>query len=84
MLARPEDGTFTALFIRRKDRALAGLDYTPQFTPDPAAAAAWTAINATPKVLAEDGLHEVVSVPFPSVPGAAKGFFRIKLDLRQL
>ncbi|MDB6134224.1 MAG: Cadherin proteinputative collagen-binding protein [Verrucomicrobiales bacterium] len=81
VLARLEDGAFTALFIRRKDQAQAGLDYTPQFTPDPAAAA-WTAITATPKVLAEDGVYEVVSVPFPfPAPAAvAAGFFRVRVS----
>ena len=67
------DGT-NAVFIRRKDRIAAGLVYTVEFSPD---LTIWTPSTATPTVLADDGTHEVVSVPMPS--GQTRHFFRVRV-----
>ncbi|MCX6855567.1 MAG: cadherin-like beta sandwich domain-containing protein [Verrucomicrobia bacterium] len=68
------DGT-NAVFIRRKDHIAAGLVYTVEFSPD---LITWTASTATPTVLADDGTHEVVSVPMPALQ--TRHFFRVKLN----
>ena len=70
---------FRALFVRRKDYAAAGLTYTPQFS---ATLATWVNSAAVPTVLADDGTHQIVSVPYPPFVGGKKArFFRISVSI---
>lgn len=70
-----------ALFVRRKDRVTAGLTYTPQFS-ETLGAGTWQDSATVPTVLTDDGVNEVVSVPFPPQPfGHRQFFFRLRLAL---
>ena len=70
---------FRALFVRRSDFAAAGLTYTPQFS---ASMATWANSAAVPVVLADDGVNQIVSVPYPPFVGGKKArFFRISVTL---
>lgn len=70
---------FRALFIRRKDFAATGLTYTPRFSPD---LIAFTDSTDTPTVLAEDGIYQIVSVPYPPLlTGEQAGFFQLSVTL---
>lgn len=72
-------GSSPGVFVRRKDRLLIGLTYTVQFSAD---LAQWQSSAEQPFVLADDGTHEVVSVPFPVLSGGVKPcFFRIHLSV---
>jgi hypothetical protein len=74
-----ESADFRALFVRRKDYIAAGLTYTPQFCAD---VSAWQNSTAVPVVLADDGVNQVVSVPFPALmPGETGSFFRLHVSL---
>lgn len=68
------EGT-SAVFVRRKDRAAAGIAYTVEFSPD---LSTWTAATATPTVLADDGTNEVVSIPMPTAQ--PRHFFRVRVS----
>ena len=57
----PNSVDFRFVFIRRKDHEAAGLIYTPQFSAD---LATWRSSTAVPEILADDGTHQVVSVPY--------------------
>ena len=64
-----------ALFGRRKDYASAGLTYTAQFSAD---LATWVSSTATPTVIADDGVMQAVTVPYPlSINGKKPQFFKI-------
>jgi hypothetical protein len=70
---------FRALFVRRKDYIAAGLTYTPQFSAD---LATWVDSAAVPTVLADDGVNQIVSVPYPAFIAKKKArFFRISVAL---
>jgi hypothetical protein len=70
---------FRALFVRRTDYVMAGLTYTPQFS---ATLGIWQDSGAEPVVLADDGTHQIVSVPYPFfIAGKKAQFFRISVDL---
>lgn len=70
---------FRALFVRRKDHVAAGLTYTPQFSAD---MTTWANSAAVPVVLADDGTHQIVSVPYPPFIGGKKArFFRISVSI---
>lgn len=70
---------FRALFVRRKDHSSVGLTYTPQFSGD---LVTWQDGTVVPTVLADDGAHEVVSVPYPFfVNGKKARYFRIAVSL---
>jgi len=70
---------FRALFVRRKDYVAAGLIYTPQFSAD---LATWVNSTAVPVVLADDGVNQIVSVPYPAFIAKKKArFFRISVAL---
>lgn len=70
---------FRALFVRRKDYVAAGLTYTPQFS---VAMTTWVNSAAVPTVLADDGVNQIVSVPYPAFIGGKKArFFRISVTL---
>ena len=70
---------FRVLFVRRKDYLAAGLDYTPRFSGD---LSFWQDGVDTPTVLADDGIYQVVSVPFPlSVDGKPGRFAVIRVSL---
>ena len=62
---------FYAVFGRRSDHVQAGLTYKVQFSTD---MTAWTDSTVVPTVLADDGVIQAVSVPFPV---GARQFFRI-------
>lgn len=64
-----------AVYSRRKDRMSVGLAYEVEFTSD---FVTWHSTPHDPAVLAEDGILEVVSIPFPaSITNHATGFFRV-------
>jgi len=63
---------FRGLFVRRVDYAVAGLTYTVQFSPD---LITWQDSTATPAVLATDGTHQIVSVPYPAFIAGKKARF---------
>jgi hypothetical protein len=68
-----------ALFIVRKDAAAAGLTYTPQFSAD---FTAWQTSAAPPTVLADDGMNQIVSVPYPAlIVTQGMGFFHVTVTL---
>ena len=69
---------FRSLFTRRRDYIVAGLTYTPQFSAD---LVNWVNSTATPTVLADDGVNQIVSVPFPANVGKKKArFFRVSIS----
>lgn len=66
-----------ALLVRRKDFATAGLTYTPQFSAD---LSTWQN-SAAVVVLADDGVNQIVSVPFPAfIAGQTASFFRVSVS----
>jgi len=65
---------YTGIFARRLDYLSAGLIYTPQFSND---MISWSNSTDLPAVLANDGVVQAVSVPFP----ANKTFFRVSVSL---
>lgn len=73
---QPVSDGVNAIFIRRKDRVAAGLTYSVEFSPD---LSTWTPSIATPTVVAEDGTHEVVSVPMPAAQ--TRHFFHVSVSV---
>jgi hypothetical protein len=70
---------YRALFVRRVDHVAAGLTYTPQFSTD---LQTWVPSAVVPSVLADDGINQIVSVPYPPFVGGKKTrFFRISVTL---
>jgi hypothetical protein len=71
----PNGVDFTAVFGRRKE---AGLSYAVQFSAD---LDAWENSPVTPTVLADDGMVEACSVPYPALlgDGRAPRFFRVSV-----
>ena len=70
---------FRAVFMRIIDPASAGLVYTPQFSAD---LVHWQNSTVTPTVLGDDGIYELVSVPYPPFIGGKKArFFRISVSI---
>jgi hypothetical protein len=79
MEANANGTDFRALFIVRKDAAAAGLTYTPQFSGD---LTAWQTSAAPPVVLADDGTHQILSVPYPALMTTqGTGFFHVRVTL---
>ena len=75
----PTGVDFRALFVRRDDYVSAGLTYTVQFSPD---LTFWTPSAALPTVLADNGTHQIVSVPFPGFLNGKKArFFRVQVTI---
>ncbi|MEY4483460.1 MAG: hypothetical protein RL693_912, partial [Verrucomicrobiota bacterium] len=73
-----EDGGMKALFIRRKDWAASGLTYTVQFSPN---LTLWENSVAVPTVIADDGILQAVTVPFPAlINGEPARFFRAQVN----
>lgn len=63
------------LFVRRRDFAAVGLRYQPQYSAD---LTTWLTSSVTPTVLADDGVHQIVSVPYLNFIGGRKvRFFRM-------
>ncbi|MEI7910674.1 MAG: hypothetical protein WCK77_13640 [Verrucomicrobiota bacterium] len=80
-LATSSSGTFTfrAVYARRKDYVAAQLSYTVEFSGD---LLSWKASTATPALLADDGLLQAVSVPYPFfVAGKKARYFRVKVEI---
>lgn len=70
---------FRAVFIRRKNHLADGLLYTPQFSAN---LTFWQSSAVVPVVLADDGVYQVVSVPYPPLVGGRKArFFRVSISL---
>ncbi|MBX7212133.1 MAG: cadherin-like beta sandwich domain-containing protein [Verrucomicrobiaceae bacterium] len=70
-------GGRVAVFCRRLDYLALGLTYTVEFSAD---LSSWTASTATPTPLANDGIVEAVSVPYPDMVGGQPArFFRVKV-----
>jgi hypothetical protein len=66
---------YRALYGRRKDYVIAGLTYTTQFSAD---LTTWVTSTATPTVIADDGVMQAVTVPYPlSIDGRKPLFFRV-------
>lgn len=75
----PNSVDFRYVFVRRKDHAASGLSYTPEFSAD---MSAWTPSTAVPTVLADDGTHQVVSVPYPRfIAGRKARFARLQVSM---
>jgi hypothetical protein len=73
---------FRALYVRRKDFAAAGLSYSVQFTAELGPVTTWVPSAEIPTVLADDGVHQIVSVPYPRFIGGQKArFFRVSVTL---
>ncbi len=67
------------LFLRRKAAFTSDLDYTPQFSAN---GTIWIDGTAAPTFLADDGLYELVSVPYPlTTSGKKTRFFRVTAEL---
>jgi hypothetical protein len=70
--------TFRAVFARRKDFVAARLSYTVEFSGD---LLTWQASTSTPSVLADDGVIQAVSVPYPFfVNGRKATYFRVRVQ----
>ena len=67
-----------AIFIRRKDHALAGLTYTALFTVN---LSNWHSSSVTPTVLADDGTYEAVCVPYPLISGQPARYFKLGVTM---
>ena len=67
-------GTFSyrAAFSRRKDYSSHGLSYTVEFSAD---LNTWKASSVAPTILADDGMVQVVSVPYPVFVNGKKATF---------
>ena len=66
-----------AVFHRRKDHAVVGLNYEVEFSSN---LIDWTPSTAIPEVIADEGVLEKVGLPFPILPNGQQGrFFRIQL-----
>jgi hypothetical protein len=73
---------FRALYVRRKDFAAAGLSYSVEFTAVLEPVTTWVPSSEIPTVLADDGVHQIVSVPYPRFIGGKKArFFRVSVTL---
>lgn len=70
------EGAYAALFIRRKDRQLSGLEYRPKFSHD---LISWHEMEVEQQVLTADGEVEIVSVHFPPLlpDGEVPRYFRV-------
>ncbi|MBC8009519.1 MAG: putative Ig domain-containing protein [Burkholderiales bacterium] len=67
------------LFIRRASALTADVSYTVQFSSN---GTSWVTSSATPTVLADDGLLQVVSVPYPSLTsGKRTRFHRVVVNI---
>lgn len=73
-----QGGDTKALYVRRKDRIAAGLTYTQRFSVD---LNTWQNSSTEPVVLADDGMNEIVGVPFPAPDPAGKTFFRLDVNI---
>jgi hypothetical protein len=70
---------YRALFVRRKDHAAAGLSYRVEFSRN---LTTWQPTSVSPTVLADDGVYQVVSVPYISfIQGRKVKFFRVQVEL---
>ncbi|MCX6839613.1 MAG: hypothetical protein NTX35_17650, partial [Verrucomicrobia bacterium] len=70
---------YRALFVRRKDHAAAGLSYRVEFSTN---MTTWQTTSMPPTVLADDGVYQVVSVPYMSfIQGRKVTFFRVQVTL---
>ena len=69
----------TSVLWRREDFSTARLTYAVQFSVN---LTAWQDSTDTPTVLADDGVNQIVSVPYPPQVGAQQAkFFRIQVTL---
>jgi hypothetical protein len=66
-----------ALYVRRKDYLSAGLNYATEFSSD---LSGWTLSTDVPTVLADDGVYQIVSVPYPPLQGGKNTeFFHVRV-----
>lgn len=78
-MAQRDGNVMRAVYLRRKDAAALGITYHLQFSAN---LGLWEPSSGAATVIAQDGLHEAVSVPFPAtVAGQAARFFRVNVDL---
>ena len=73
-MAESPGPVFHAVFGRRADHVAAGLNYRVQFSID---MNDWNDSQAVPAVLADDGVIQVLSVPFPA---GVRQFFRVQVS----
>lgn len=67
------------LFLRRKAAFTSDLIYTPGFSAN---GTVWVTSPSVPAVLADAGIYELVSVPYPATTGGKKTrFFRVLAEL---
>ncbi|MFZ9936584.1 MAG: fibronectin type III domain-containing protein [Luteolibacter sp.] len=72
-------GDFRGVFVRRKDREIAGVVYRPQFSSN---LLTWHDADGLPAILADDGEVEIVSLPGPgALDGKPARFFRLGILL---
>ena len=77
--AGPGGQVYRALFVRRKEFGVAGLTYTPEFSSD---LSTWQIEAAPPSVLADDGIHQIVGVSYPTtMEGHAPLYFRLRVGI---
>lgn len=69
-----------ALYVRRKDYVAAKLSYVVQFSND---LIFWQNNSDAPTVLSDDGVNQLVGVPYPALlsNGQAPKFFRISVNI---
>ncbi len=78
-ITRMEGADIRAVFVRRKDHVTAGLTYSVEFS---ATLGVWEDSVAIPTVLADDGVNQIVSVPYPAlVAGLPPQFFRLRMGI---
>ncbi|HEY1049648.1 MAG TPA: cadherin-like beta sandwich domain-containing protein, partial [Prosthecobacter sp.] len=67
-----------AVFIRRRDAALAGISYVPSFSAN---LTVWEASEDTPEVIAQDANYEAVAVPYPMIDEVEARFFKVAVTM---
>ena len=69
---------YRALFVRRTDYRALELTYTVQFSAN---LSTWSESLTEPQILADDGINQIVSVPYPPFLAGEKAyFFRISVS----
>ena len=75
----PNSVDFRYVFIRRKDHAVAGITYRPEFSTD---LTNWVPSTAVPQVLTDDGTWQTVSVPYTRfITGRKARFARLTVTM---
>ncbi len=71
-----------AVFRRRKDHLVSGLNYIVEFSSN---LGDWTPSSEIPAFVADEGDLERVSLPFPTLPNGQPGrFFRVRVEQQEI